>query len=38
LVIIVAEQCGKHMKKSVFELGGSDAFIVFDDAEIDLAV
>ena len=34
----VAETCGKAMKKGAFELGGSDAFIVFDDADIDLAV
>lgn len=33
----VAELCGKHMKKGAFELGGSDAFIVLDDADIDLA-
>ncbi|CDW82260.1 succinate-semialdehyde dehdyrogenase [Stylonychia lemnae] len=34
----VAELCGRHMKKSVFELGGSDAFIVLEDADLDLAV
>lgn len=33
----VAELCGKYMKKGAFELGGSDAFIVLDDADIDLA-
>jgi acyl-CoA reductase-like NAD-dependent aldehyde dehydrogenase len=34
----VAEECGKAMKKGAYELGGSDAFIVFNDADIDLAV
>jgi succinate-semialdehyde dehydrogenase/glutarate-semialdehyde dehydrogenase len=33
----VAEVCGKNMKKGAFELGGSDPFIVFEDADIDLA-
>ncbi len=34
----VAEEAGKHKKKSVLELGGSDAFIILDDADIDKAV
>lgn len=33
----VAEQCGKMLKKSVLELGGSDPFILLDDANIDEA-
>ncbi|MBK0419676.1 NAD-dependent succinate-semialdehyde dehydrogenase [Leucobacter sp. CSA1] len=35
---IIAEQAGKHLKKCVLELGGSDPFIVLDTANIDHAV
>ena len=35
---IVAEQAGRHLKKCVLELGGSDVFMVLDTQNIDLAV
>jgi len=34
----IALEAGKHLKKSVLELGGSDAFIVLDDADMDKTV
>jgi acyl-CoA reductase-like NAD-dependent aldehyde dehydrogenase len=34
----VASECGKVIKKTVMELGGSDAFIVCEDADIPRAV
>ncbi len=34
----VAAEAGKNLKKSVLELGGSDAYIILEDADIDLAV
>lgn len=34
----VAEACGRNLMKSVMELGGSDPFIVLEDADIEAAV
>ncbi|WP_273050856.1 aldehyde dehydrogenase family protein, partial [Pseudoalteromonas sp.] len=34
----VAEEAGKHAKKTVLELGSNDAYLVLDDADLELAV
>jgi succinate-semialdehyde dehydrogenase/glutarate-semialdehyde dehydrogenase len=35
---MVGEEAAKYAKKSVLELGSNDAYMVFDDADIELAV
>lgn len=34
----VGELCGRHLKKFVLELGGSDAYVVLEDADLAAAV
>lgn len=34
----IGQQASKHLKKTVLELGSNDAYIVLDDADLDLAV
>jgi succinate-semialdehyde dehydrogenase / glutarate-semialdehyde dehydrogenase len=34
----IATEAGKYLKKSVLELGGSDAFIILEDADMDKTV
>lgn len=34
----VAASAGKHLKKCVLELGGSDAYVLLDDADLDKAI
>jgi succinate-semialdehyde dehydrogenase/glutarate-semialdehyde dehydrogenase len=34
----IGQQASRHLKKSVLELGSNDAYVVLDDADIELAV
>jgi succinate-semialdehyde dehydrogenase/glutarate-semialdehyde dehydrogenase len=34
----IAAAAGAHLKKQVLELGGSDAYVILEDADLDLAV
>lgn len=34
----MAAIAGEHMKKGCFELGGSDPFVVMEDADLELSV
>ena len=35
---VIGEKAGKALKKTVLELGSNDAYLVLDDADVDLAV
>lgn len=35
---VVAQQAGKHLKKSTLELGGNDVFVVLDDGDMEEAI
>lgn len=35
---VIAGEAAKHLKKTVLELGSNDAYVVLDDADLDLAI